>query len=83
MTKPTGKEPLGRLRRRWENNINIDSKEIGIDAMDSTHLAQDRNMWGGGGCFERGTKPLGSTKCSELLNWHLDKDCVPCSWLGS
>lgn len=51
VTKPAGKEPLGRLRRRWEKNINNDSKEIRIDAMDSTYLAQDRNMWGGGGLF--------------------------------
>ena len=54
VTKPAGKKPLGRLRRRWENNINIDSKEIRRDAMDSTHLAEDRNMWGrrrGGGLF--------------------------------
>jgi hypothetical protein len=49
VTKPAGKEPLGRLRRRWENNINVDSKEIRTDAMNSTHLAQDRNMLGGGG----------------------------------
>ena len=29
--KPTGKRPLGRLRRRWEGNIRIDIKEIGVN----------------------------------------------------
>ena len=29
--KPTGKRPLGRLRRRWEGNIRMDPKEIGIN----------------------------------------------------
>ena len=28
---PTGKRPLGRLRRRWEDNIRMDLKEIGIN----------------------------------------------------
>jgi hypothetical protein len=32
--KPEGKRPLGRPRRRWENNIKIDLREIGWDAMD-------------------------------------------------
>ena len=29
--KPTGKRPLGRPRRRWEDNIRMDLKEIGIN----------------------------------------------------
>ena len=29
--KPTGKRPLGRPRRRWEDNIRIDSTEVGIN----------------------------------------------------
>jgi hypothetical protein len=29
--RPEGKRPLGRPRRRWENNINMDLREIGID----------------------------------------------------
>ena len=29
--KPMGKEPLGRPRRRWEDNIRMDVKEIGIN----------------------------------------------------
>ena len=37
---PTRKGPLGRLRRRWEDNIRMDLKEIGINTknwVDSTH----------------------------------------------
>ena len=32
--KPTGKRPLGRSRHRWEDNIRMDLKEIGINAME-------------------------------------------------
>ena len=38
--KPTGKRPLGRPRSRWEDNIRMDLKEIGINTrnwIDSTH----------------------------------------------
>jgi hypothetical protein len=31
--KPEGKRPLGRPRRRWENNINMDLREIGLDGL--------------------------------------------------
>ena len=31
--KPTGKRPLGRLRRRWEDSIRMNLKEIGINTM--------------------------------------------------
>jgi hypothetical protein len=40
--KPEGKKPLGRLRRRWENNIKIDFREVGR-SMDWIDLAQDRD----------------------------------------
>ena len=30
--KPTGKRPLGRPRRRWEDNIRMDLEEIGVSA---------------------------------------------------
>jgi hypothetical protein len=29
--RPEGKRPLGRPRRRWEDNIKLDLREIGID----------------------------------------------------
>jgi hypothetical protein len=42
--KPEGNRPLGRRRRRWEDNIKMDGRAIGWVGMDSTHLAQDRNQ---------------------------------------
>ena len=43
--KPTGKRPLGRPRRRWEDNIIMDLEEIGINAENSVTSAQDRDYW--------------------------------------
>ena len=43
--KPTGKRPLGRPRRRWEDNIRMDLEEIGIDAGNWVDTAQDRDYW--------------------------------------
>jgi hypothetical protein len=43
--KPEGKRPLGRPRRRWENNIKMDLREIGLGVMDWIDLAQDRDQW--------------------------------------
>ena len=40
---PTGKRPLGRPRRRWEDNIRIDLKERGISTRNWVDLAQDRD----------------------------------------
>jgi hypothetical protein len=40
-----GKRPLGRPRRRWEDNIKVDLREIGIDAVNCIRLAQDRVRW--------------------------------------
>ena len=42
--KPTGKA-LGRPRRRWEDNIRMDLKEIGISTRNLVDSAQDRNFW--------------------------------------
>ena len=42
--KPTGKRPLGRPRRRWEDNIRMEL-EIGISAGNWVDSAQDRNYW--------------------------------------
>ena len=41
--KPTGKIPLGRRRRRWEDNIRMYLKEIGINAGNWADSAQVRN----------------------------------------
>ena len=43
--KPTGKTPLGRPRRRWEDNIRMDLEEISISAGNWVDSAQDRNYW--------------------------------------
>jgi hypothetical protein len=42
--RPEGKRPLGRLRRRWEDNIKMDLGEIGIDGANWIRLAQDRDQ---------------------------------------
>jgi hypothetical protein len=41
--KPEGKRPLGRQIRRWEDNIKMDLREIGLDGMDWINLARDRD----------------------------------------
>ena len=43
--KPEGKRPLGRPRRRWEDNIKMDLQEVGADCEDWMELAQDRDRW--------------------------------------
>jgi hypothetical protein len=43
--KPEGKRPLGRPRRRWEDNIKADLQEVGCGGMDWIELAQDRDRW--------------------------------------
>ena len=43
--KPTGKRPLGRPRRRWEDNIRMDLEEIGNNAGNWVDSARDRNYW--------------------------------------
>jgi hypothetical protein len=40
--RPQGRRPLGRPRLRWEDNIEMDLREIGFGDMDWIHLAQDR-----------------------------------------
>jgi hypothetical protein len=43
--KPEGKRPLGRPRRRWVDNVEIDLREVGWDGVDRIDLAQDRDQW--------------------------------------
>jgi hypothetical protein len=43
--KPEGKRPLGKPRRRCENNIKMDLQEVGGSCGDWMELAQDRDRW--------------------------------------
>jgi len=41
----TGKRPLGRHRRRCEDNIKMDLQEVGCGGVDWINLAEDRDRW--------------------------------------
>jgi hypothetical protein len=43
--KPEGKRPLGRPRRRWDDDIKMDIQEVGGSFGDWMELAQDRDRW--------------------------------------
>jgi hypothetical protein len=43
--KPEGKKPLGRPRRRWEDNIKMNLQDVGYGVMDWIDLAEDRDRW--------------------------------------
>jgi hypothetical protein len=43
--RPEGRRPLGRPRRRWEDNIKMDLQEVGGDWGDWMERAQDRDRW--------------------------------------
>ena len=42
---PAGKKPFGRPRRRWEDNIKMDPKEMGTNTRNWVDSAQDRDFW--------------------------------------
>jgi hypothetical protein len=60
--KPEGKKPLGRPRRRWVNNINMDLGEIGWGGIDWIGLSQERDKW-------KVLVNVGSIKCWETVEW--------------
>jgi hypothetical protein len=43
--KPEGRRPLGRPRRRWENNIKMDIRQVRWEGADWIDLAEDRDRW--------------------------------------
>jgi hypothetical protein len=43
--RPEGKRPLGRPRHRWDDNIKLDFRDIGINGANWIQLAQDRVQW--------------------------------------
>ena len=45
MGRPEGERPLGRPRRRWEDNIKMDLREMGCDRGNWLALAEDRDCW--------------------------------------
>ena len=60
--KPEGKRPLGRLRRRWEDNIEMDLQEVGGGCGDWMELAKDRDRWWAL------VNTFGFQKCKEFLD---------------
>jgi hypothetical protein len=62
--KPEGKRPLGRPRRRWEDGIRMDLREIGLGGVDWIRLSQDRDRWR---AVECGDEPSGSC-ATELVS---------------
>jgi len=43
--KLEGKRPLGRPRRRWEDNVKMDLQEVGSGGIDWIEMVQDRDRW--------------------------------------
>jgi hypothetical protein len=64
--KLKGKAPLGRLRHRWNDNINMVLQEVRWGA--STGLIWLR-IGTGGGSFKSGDEPSGSIKCGNFLGY--------------
>jgi hypothetical protein len=64
--KPEEKRPLGRQRRRWEDNIKMDLRKVGCGCWDWIELAQDKGQVA---CAcECDDEPSGSIKCREFLD---------------
>jgi hypothetical protein len=66
--KPEGKRPLGRPRRRWEDGIKMDLREIGLGGVDWIRLAQDRGRWRAVVSAVMNLRVLGAT---ELFGYNL------------
>jgi ribosome biogenesis protein Nip4 len=43
--KSEGKRPLGRLKRRWEDNIRKEFREVGSKGVDRIHVVEGRDQW--------------------------------------
>jgi hypothetical protein len=64
--KPEGRRPLGRPRRRWEDNIKMDLEEVGRGCGNWMELAQDRDRWRA--LVSTVMNFRGSIKCGEFLD---------------
>jgi hypothetical protein len=63
---PEGKRPLGRLKRRREETIKTDLREIGCTCgLNSSGSGQGTSA----GSREHGNEPSGSIKCLEIIEW--------------
>ncbi|KAJ4428425.1 hypothetical protein ANN_24462 [Periplaneta americana] len=62
--RPERKRPLGRPRRRWEDNIKMALREVGYDGRDWINLARDRGQWR---AYMRAAMNLGFLK-SQILS---------------
>ena len=62
MGKPEGKRPLGRPRRRWEDNIRMDLREVGCDPGEWIDLADDKGPMSS--LCKGGNEPPGSLKAN-------------------
>jgi hypothetical protein len=60
------KRPLGRIRRRWEDNIKMDFQEVGWGGKDWIELDQDKDRWRA--LVNAVMKLSGSIKCGEFLD---------------
>jgi hypothetical protein len=65
--RPEGRRPLGRPMCRWEDNIEMDLREIEFGDVEWIHLAQDTDRWQAGSC-EHSNEPSGSIKFGEFLD---------------
>jgi len=65
--KPEETKPLGRPRRRWEDNIKMEVQEAGWRGRDWIHLAQKRDRWRTGS-RERANEHSGSIKFWQFLD---------------
>jgi len=45
VAKPERKRPLGKPKRKWEDNIKMDLQKVGCGGMDCIELALDRDRW--------------------------------------
>ena len=59
--KPEGETPSGRPRRRSEDNIKMDLREVGCDPGEWIDLAEDRDQWR---AYKAGSEPPGSLKAN-------------------
>jgi len=73
--KPEGKNPLGRPRRRWEDNIKMDLQEVGGGCVDWMELARDRDRW---------RAPVSTVRNLRVnVVWYLDRKKAICYVTGS